>query len=199
MTGILERQAALQGEADAIVARLDLERLLGTAGTPVRVGSSALGLMVRRDIDITTVCRKLDAAARRMVADIAGELILDIRIGAVRYRNDSGFWNVEPQAYPDGLYLGVTCRSEKDEDWNLDLWFVDEPDRQPDIGHLKTLLPRLTDEIRTTFITIKTELSENTPKDGRPPSSALVYDAVLDGGVTTTAAFVTWLARQARP
>lgn len=198
MPDILERQAALQAEADAIVVKLDLQRLLGTAGNPVRVGSSALGLMVRHDIDITTVCNRLDAVTRRTIAEIAGELMLDQQVGAVRYRNDTGFWNIEPHAYPDGLYLAVTCRSDRDEDWNLDLWFVDEPERQPDIAHLRTLLPRLTDEIRTTILTIKTDLSVNTPKGGRPAASALVYEAVLDAGVATTAGFEAWLAARAK-
>ena len=194
MSDVLQRQTALQAEANSIVEKLDLQRLLGTAGNPVRVGSSALGVMVRRDIDITTVCARLDAATRRKIAEIAAELMLDQRIGAVRYRNDTGFWNVEPHSYPDGLYLAVTYRSKQDEDWNLDLWFVDEPERQPDIAHLKTLLPRLTDAIRETIVTIKAELAENVPAGGRPVSSALVYEAVVDGNVTTAAGFATWLA-----
>jgi len=196
MPDILERQAALQAQANAIIEKLDLQRLLRTAGNPLRVGSSALGVMVRPDIDITTVCDRLDAATRRTIAEIAAELMLDQRIGAVRYRNDTGLWNTEPHAYPDGLYLAVTYRPEKDEDWNLDLWFVDEPQRQPDIAHLKTLLPRLTDEIRKTILVIKTDIAANTPKGGKPAPSALVYEAVLDGGVTSTSGFKAWLAKR---
>jgi hypothetical protein len=97
MSDILKKQAELQVEADAIVGALHLDALLRTAGDPVRVGSSALGLMVRRDIDITVVCERLDPATRRTVAEIAGELMLDSHVGALRYRNDSGVWNVEPQ------------------------------------------------------------------------------------------------------
>ncbi|MBW6421539.1 hypothetical protein KX729_08805 [Rhizobium sp. XQZ8] len=199
MPDILERQAALQAQADTIVEKLDLPRLLGLAGKPVRVGSSTLGLMVLRDIDITTICDRLDASTRRTIAEIASELMLDQRIGAVRYRNDTGAWNVEPHAYPDGLYLAVTYRSERDEDWNLDLWFVDQPARQPDIAHLKTLAPRLTDDIRRTILAIKAELAANTPKGSRPASSALVYEAVLDGSVSSIAGFEAWLTGRNKP
>lgn len=192
MSDILKKQAELQVEADAIVGALHLDALLRTAGDPVRVGSSALGLMVRRDIDITVACERLDPATRRTVAEIAGELMLDSHVGALRYRNDSGVWNVEPQNYPDGLYLGLTYRTEKGEDWNFDLWFVDEPDRQPDLKHLKTLLPRLTDEVRETVLLIKAELAANAPKGGKPAPSAHVYEAVLDHGVKTTAEFEEW-------
>ncbi|KAA9388178.1 hypothetical protein [Neorhizobium galegae] len=196
MPGILEKQAELQAQADAIVSALGLDDLLGAAGNPVRVGSSALGLMVRRDIDITVVCERLDPATRRTVAEIAGELMLDRRVGTLRYRNDSGVWNAEPENYPDGLYLGLTYRTEKDEDWNFDIWFIDEPDRQPDLRHLKTLLPRLTDKARETILIIKTELAANAPKGGKPAPSALVYEAVLDGEVTTTGELEEWLLRQ---
>ncbi|MEN3147911.1 hypothetical protein ABCW43_11390 [Neorhizobium sp. IRAMC:178] len=195
MSGIFEKQAELQAQADAIVSALGLEDALRLAGNPVRVGSSALGLMVRRDIDITVICERLDPATRRTVAEIAGELMLDRRVGALRYRNDSGVWNVDPQNYPDGLYLGLTYRTETGEDWNLDIWFIDEPDRQPDLRHLKTLLPRLTDTGRETILMIKAELAANAPKGGKPAPSALVYEAVLDGEVKTTAEFEGWLLR----
>ncbi|UIK04207.1 hypothetical protein [Neorhizobium galegae] len=195
MSGILEKQAELQAQADAIVSALDLDDILGAVGNPVRVGSSALGLMVRRDIDITTVCEKLDGATHAAVAGIGRDLTLHPRIGALKFRNDTGLWNTAPQDYPDGLYLGATYRTETGEDWNLDIWFIDEPDRQPDLEHLKTLLPRLTDTARETILVIKAELAAMTPKGGKPAPSALVYEAVVDHGVKTTAEFERWMAR----
>ena len=159
MQAILKQQAALQAEADAVIKALDLDSMLHVAGDPVPVGSSALGLMVRRDIDITVICGTLDRTVQDTIAQIAAQLVLHPRIGAVRFRNDSGFWNKTPEDYPDGLYLGVTYRSENDEDWNLDIWFVDEPERQPDLKHLKTILPRLSTALRETILTIKTALT----------------------------------------
>src|SRR5262249_29205583 len=106
MQAILKEQAALTAEAEAVVKTLDLEGMVRAVGNPVRVGSSALGLMVRRDIDVTVICEKLDRTAHVAVAQIAGQLMLHPRIGAVRFRNDSDFWNKTPEDYPDGLYLG---------------------------------------------------------------------------------------------
>jgi hypothetical protein len=195
MSRILEQQAELQAQADAVVSTLGLDNILRAVGNPVRVGSSALGVMVRRDIDITTVSETLDGATHAAVAGIGRDLTLHPRIGALRFRNDSGFWNTAPQDYPDGLYLGATYRTETGEDWNLDIWFINEPDRQPDLEHLKTLLPRLTDAMRETILVIKADLAAMTPKGGKPAPSALVYDAVLDHGVKTTAEFERWMAR----
>lgn len=57
MKDLLEAQRLLQAEADTLIFDLQLEDLLGTVGFPVRVGSSAMALMLRRDVDITVICR----------------------------------------------------------------------------------------------------------------------------------------------
>ena len=196
MQAILKQQAALQAEADAVIKALDLDSMLHVAGDPVPVGSSALGLMVRRDIDITVICGTLDRTVQDTIAQIAAQLVLHPRIGAVRFRNDSGFWNKTPEDYPDGLYLGVTYRSENDEDWNLDIWFVDEPERQPDLKHLKTILPRLSTAMRETILTIKTALTAGSLTYEKPVPSFLVYEAVVDGGVSDVVEFENWLRQR---
>ena len=196
MHAILKKQAALQAEADAALDALGLDTLLRVVGNPVRVGSSALGVMVRRDIDVTVLCEKLDRTVQDTIAQIAARLVLHPRIGAVRLRNDSGFWNKTPEDYPDGLYLGITYRSERNEDWNLDIWFVDEPERQPDLKHLRTILPRLSTTMREIILTIKTALATGSFAYDKPVSSFLVYEAVVDGGVSNIVEFENWLRRR---
>ena len=63
MSGLLDQQQALQDEAAAVLADLDLLQLLQEVGRPVQVGSVALGLMVARDIDVTVLCPVLETAA----------------------------------------------------------------------------------------------------------------------------------------
>ena len=196
MTDILEQQAALQAEANAILEKLALDSALRVAGRPVRVGSSALGLMVRRDIDITVVCENLADDVRAVIAQLVGKLTLHPKIGAVRFRDDSGSWNRTPEDYPDGLYVGITFRAEDNNDWNLDIWFVDEPDRQPDLMHVRTILPRLSTAAREAILAIKTALAANAPGYPKPVASFLVYEAVLDGGVSNFAEFENWLGRR---
>ena len=103
-TELLDRQRALQAEAEQVRVRLDLERVLGSVGAPVVVGSAAMGLMTWRDLDITIVCPSLD---RRQVLGIAMGLAGNQDVKAMQYRNDTGRWNQEPEKYPDGLYLGL--------------------------------------------------------------------------------------------
>lgn len=197
MDDLLERQAALQGQADRLVAELALEEQLGVFGVPVRVGSSALRLMVRRDIDITVICPKLDGDVLAGLAALGTRLLIESgRVWAMQVRNDSGEWNREPEAYPDGLYLKLNARDGDGAEWTFDIWLVDEPERQPDLRHLQTLPPRLTDDARRRILAIKRELAERPDHDRGP--SAEVYDAVLDGGVATLQDFDAWRTARAK-
>jgi hypothetical protein len=132
--------------------------------------------------------------ARSAVVALGAELSAHERVRQVLIRNDTGAWNTDP-GYPDGLYLGVRYRAREGAEWNLDLWFVDEPDRQPDLAHLRDLAPTLDEQRRARILAIKVARADLAP-DRRLGSSFDVYRAVLDGGVTSLAEFDGWLATQ---
>lgn len=188
---LFQAQSALQAEADAVDAGLGLTELLKSVGAPVRVGSSALGLMAWRDLDITVKCSTLSVEP---VAATGARLAADRRVRQVVLRNDTGRWNTDP-AYPDGLYLGLKCRTDEGADWTIDIWFVDQPERQPDLTHLRTLAPRLTTDSRQAILMIKSEWA-GRPEYGKSVSSFDIYSAVLDGNVRTTQGFDEWLANR---
>jgi hypothetical protein len=54
-----ELEAALRREAAEVRDDLELETRLHQIGAPVLVGSAAMHVMVRRDLDITTICTAL--------------------------------------------------------------------------------------------------------------------------------------------
>ncbi|SHG82625.1 hypothetical protein [Streptoalloteichus hindustanus] len=191
---LLSAQDDLQAEAEEVSAALGLAALLGEIGDPVRVGSAALGLMVRRDLDVTVVCRKLDAATTTAVAQAGAQLAVRQDVQEVRFRDDTGHWNTDPK-YPDGLYLGVRHRTSRHHDWTLDIWFVDEPERQPDLAHLASLPPRLTADARVAILLIKQALAGGAGGPSPVPSYE-VYRAVLDDGVRGVDEFEKWLATQ---
>lgn len=191
---VLGEQDALRAEAEGVYRELRLEKLLADVGIPTIVGSAALGLMVRRDLDLDVVCERLDDAAVAAVAAIGARLATQPHVRLVTFRNDSGAWNREPDAYPDGLYLGVECVSAG-ATWNLDIWFLDEPERQSSTAHLTTLRPRLTDESRVAIIEIKRAWADR-PEYGTTVKSFDVYRAVLDDGVRDPARFETWVGQQ---
>ena len=187
---LIADQLALQREADEVEADLGLQSLLTPVGRPVRVGSAALGLMVHRDLDITVVCSRLDVAP---VADVGGQLARHARIRSVLFKNDTGRWNTDP-TYPDGLYLGLEYCADAG-DWTLDIWFVDEPHRQPDLRHLHTLRPRIDEAKRAAILRIKTEWADK-PEYGHSVRGFDVSTAVLDDGVTDPEGFDAWLAQR---
>ena len=92
---LLERQLALQEEAAAVLDDLELVPLLQTVGDPIKVGSMALGLMVTRDIDMTVLCPELDATR---VFEAIRALSSHPRVRELRFRNDTGHWNVTTPA-----------------------------------------------------------------------------------------------------
>ena len=183
----IAREATLQAEARAVLADLDLLALLGGIGRPTVTGSCALGVMVRRDIDVTTLCPDLDVVAAFAVGRT---LAAHPRVHRVGFRNDTGRWNTDP-AYPDGLYLGVAYRTDDGAEWNLDLWFLREETTQFDLEHLGTILPRLDREARVAILGIKESLA-SSPGYGREVHGYDVYAAVLDGGVRTPEEFDAW-------
>jgi hypothetical protein len=190
--GLLARQDALQAEAQQVRGQLDLDRVLGALGTPVLVGSTALGLMVWRDLDLTVVCPALDQDA--VLAAGAG-LAAHPDVRTMQYRDDSGRWNAEPEQYPDGLYLGLRYHPAGAAEWKVDLWFVDDPARQPDLAHLRAVPGRLTGETRLAILRIKA-LWSTRPQYGASVRSWDIYTAVLDDGVRDAAGFDQWLARR---
>jgi hypothetical protein len=194
---LLQRQDQLQAEAEAVNVDLQLDELLSAVGDPVRVGSAALGLMVRRDLDVTVVCPALDTETTAEVARIGARLAVHSRVRQVQFRNDTGQWNVDP-TYPDGLYLGLRYRSQQGRDWTLDIWFVDEPERQPDLAHVRALPPRLTLDVRTAILQIKDAWADRY-EYGRSVRSYDVYRSVLDDGVRTPEQFGEWSSRTATP
>ncbi|MFF2154983.1 hypothetical protein ACFVVQ_06675 [Paenibacillus chitinolyticus] len=188
---LILQQKALQTEAGKIAEELKLNDLLSRAGEPVRVGSSALGLMVWRDLDITVICSLLD---QHVVAQIASEIMVRTGVRELKFINDSGSWNTDP-TYPDGLYLGLKYRSGQDKDWKLDIWFIDEPERQPDLGHIKTMPERLTPERRHSILTIKSMWAQRA-EYGKTVKSYDIYTAVLDDNVHTPDQFLEWLEQR---
>jgi hypothetical protein len=191
---LLWREARLREEAEAVATDLKLSEQFGHLGDPVWVGSAALGLMVRPDLDITVACQELDESA---VVALSGLFALQLYVRQVTYRDDTAMWNDEPETYPDGLYLGLKYCRDPEREWNLDIWFVDEPDRQPDLAHLRTLAPRLDHERRVAILRIKDQWARR-PEYGGSVRGFDVYTAVLDDGVRTPSEFERWLMARIR-
>ncbi|WP_432537871.1 hypothetical protein [Kineococcus arenarius] len=190
-----QQQDALQVEADRVVDELGLTDLLTAIGRPHRVGSSRLGLMVVRDIDVTVVCNDLTATAAAVV-DAAAHLSAHPDVRELTFRKETSRFNLYPDRYPDGLYLRLTYAPPQRPEWTLDIWFVDEPDRQPDLAHVQSMPTRLTPEARDAILLIKHAWVLRGDY-GTVVTSHDVYTAVLDHGVTDLDSFTAWVDARA--
>ena len=84
----------------------------------------------------------------------------------------------------------VDYRSDTGAEWNFDLWFLAEGTTQFDLEDMRNLPPRLTPETRLAILRIKEACHGQTPRI----RSDRVYQAVLDHGIRTPAAFQRYLA-----
>ncbi|MGU3411148.1 hypothetical protein ACLBWP_13640 [Microbacterium sp. M1A1_1b] len=180
-------EAELRDMAGELRSHLDLDRSLTEIGSVHLVGAGALRVMVARDIDLTVVVAALPDGVVQAVGRLAGRLSEDDRVREVLIRNDTGRWNIDPR-YPDGLYLGIQAAGSDGHLWSVDVWFVDDPDRQPDLLHLRTLAPRIDPSTQSRILEIKRAQDWTLPDGSRMPSVE-VYRAVIDHGVSGPEAF----------
>ena len=174
----------LAAAAAAVRGDLALDDVLAPLGDVHLVGSAALGLMAWPDLDLTVVCNALDVVALHRGA---ADLVRHPRVRQLTFRNDSGPWNSHPDRYPDGIYWGVDYRDGR-RTWNIDVWFVVEAERQPDLRHVRELAARLTPESRRAILEIKRAWVER-PEYGHAVTSYDIYTSVLDRGIRTPEEF----------
>lgn len=174
--------------------RLGLWRRVERVGAPVVVGAAGLGVIDRRDIDITISCVALNEETIRRITSLGADLATHEDVRQVVIRDDTGRWNTDPR-YPDGFYLGLEIMSPREKLWTADLWFVDEPERQPDLEHLRRFAPLVTDESRTAVLTLK-RVTRTRDTGDDPVPGYLIYEAVIQDAVRSETELQEWLNRR---
>ena len=192
---LLERQDALQAEADRLVEQLDLPAMLGRVGRFERLGSSVSGLMVWRDLDLGVSCGLLDPArAWETIVPLAAHP----RTRRLDYRNETGRF-VPPELRGYGRYYFV-ARHETDagHEWKIDisLWTPESPPGPP--AHAEEMRRRLTPETRLAVLWIK-DAWHREPSYPDLVGGMDVYDAVLEHGVRTPDQFGRYLRGRGSP
>ena len=191
---LLQRQAILQNEAQTIVKELDLVRLLSNAGT-VRVhGSSVLGLMTWRDIDVGVSSPRLSI---ERVYEVMMPLLTHPRVKQVRYLNESGSFNATGLPRDERYFFMVFYDNGSESDWKIDISFwLDEGVRSEQIHNM--IEQQLTPETRLIILRIK-DVWWKQPSYRQEVSSVDIYDAVLQCGVRTLDEFDQYLSARGKP
>jgi hypothetical protein len=196
MKDLLKQQEELQKEANEVLNRLDLIAALEKYGKPFMVGSFALGLLTRRDIDIEVVVASLD---KKQVQGICSYLV-----GLDHPRMDltvmDNTVDKVPQL-PNGYYVGVQYipkeipfvdRNPKSPlAWQIDIHFLTEENSKAR-AKVEEIKSKLTPDKRLSILEIKKEIATH-PKYHRTVFSIDIYNAVLDQGINNLEEFKKYM------
>lgn len=173
----------LKDEADKLLTKTGLNELLSKYGSVELGGSYKYDLLVERDLDF-------GVAVNEMTPQLRSEIVATFAKQPWAYTvNMTDRINFEPLSNlqaPRGLYLGLTIPFPR-ERWNIDIWFTIGESVPRD--ELALNVSKATQGQKDIILEIKYELMMNGQKQ-KGVSSALVYEAVLDKGIITTAEFL---------
>lgn len=170
---VTDKSEKIKNDAVDFIAKTKLLDGLADFGNVSIVGSYALNLMLRRELDINLVVEKA------IDADIAG--ILDLLFNSVTptsidYRNRS---LPETRIRVDGHWLKVKTL----EEWDLDIWVITNPESERQMILQKRLQARIDESNRAAILELKSsQLADPTNK--KRYNGTLIYDAVLNRGIS---------------
>src|SRR5436305_10063741 len=171
------RQAALQREAQALVAELDLLTALTQVGPAHQLGSSISGLMVWRDLDFIIICDP--ALEMAQIMDAVYPLLTHPRTVGLHYVNERGPFNSGPDPASDRYYFVFRHTTAQGQIWKIDLSFFFTEQMLGALDHLDWLPRELTEETRFATLWIK-DVWHRLPAYPYRVGGYEVYDAVLN-------------------
>jgi hypothetical protein len=160
----------LKREAERIIEELDLLRLLSSYGEARIVGSVALDLIVKLDIDIHPLVDNPDVL--EVVNGISNSLLTYENVPEVRITKIPGH----------GIKVGVDRYPSGSGDWSIDILVKNDPSSTA-FDSVERLRASLTPERREAILALKRHYyAEGRLRDGM---SHRIYTAVLGRGVST--------------
>ncbi|MDO8609712.1 MAG: hypothetical protein Q7R95_04135, partial [bacterium] len=152
------------------------------------VGSYALDLMVKKDIDIVVT----SGLNYRNFLELVNYLFPKNNVYSLNLQDFSKSIYLNR---PYGIYCGITYLIKPDIFWKIDVWFMtkDGNDAKKLVDWVKS---KLTDENKEIILKIKNEML-NT-KYGKEISGMDIYKAVLENKVIDLNGFREYLIKQGR-
>jgi hypothetical protein len=189
---LLQRQRLLQDEAQHVLKELNLVALLSRAGVFRQTGSSVLGLMVWRDIDLQVSSPGLSI---ERVFEIMHPLLTHPRVKQVRYFHQSDHFKLP--GLDERYYFMVFYEQDEQPEWKLDISFWLGEGIHPEPVH-DAIEQQLTPENRLIILRLK-DVWYQLPAYRSEVYSTDIYDAVLQHGIRTLTEFDYYLAQRGKP
>jgi len=173
----------LKAEADLLMQRAGLSKLLAPYSRWFLGGSYSYDLMCWRDLDVYVLDPAHDL---KRCFDVGYDVTKRLAAKKARFTNNVG-------DEPNGLYWGIKLGDERRGAWKLDLWFLDATGYQQHENYSAEMRRRLKPETRSAILEIKEgywrrrEYRDSITGD-------LIYRAVLDSGVRSVEEFERYVA-----
>jgi len=189
---LLQRQRLLQDEAQSVLKELNLVELLNAGGVVRQTGSTVLGLMVWRDIDLQVSSPGLSIGR---AFEIMQPLLTHPHVKQVRYLQQNGHFKLAD--LDERYFFMVYYEYPGQAEWKLDISFWLDAGVRPEPLH-DAIAQQLTPETRLTILRIK-DAWYQLPAYRSEVASIDIYDAVLQHGVRTLSEFDQYLAERGKP
>lgn len=186
------QQNKLQKESQEVLKELKVIEYLEKVGVVRQIGSTTLGLMVWRDIDIQVSSPALSISH---AFEIMNPILSHPFVKHVRYFHQSGLFKLD--GLDERLFFMVFYESQTDEEWKLDIsfWLADGLRPEPIQDFIEQ---QLTTETRLIILRIK-NVWYKLPNYRTKVFSTDIYDAVLKHGVRDVDGFDTYLVERGKP
>lgn len=185
MNDILEKSKQTKAEADFLLDKYRLVKILRQFGKVRFTGSYELDLMLKKDIDISLINDNLTV---EKFTELGKTLIDKLETPSVYYRN-TRINSVENRP-ENSLYWGI-----KTGDWFIDIWAMSNKVYQRAEKYIDQIKSKLNDRNKKTILSLKNEFLDNNTY-GKQFSSRELYDAVLNNHITTSDQFYLYLKNE---
>lgn len=182
MDDLINQDMALRAEADQLLCDTGLKKTLSRFGTVHIGGSYALQLMTWRDLDVYLEAPGLAVSEFFTLGNQIAGLLDPWKMFFTNNRQQLD------ATYPPALYWGIRLGDIRKGAWKIDLWAMESADCCRALENSNKLAARLTAESRQAILSLKSQLCHH-PDYRDTITSQMIYDAVLDQGVSTLDAF----------
>jgi len=182
MSEILTKSMLIKNEADVLLNKYQLIKILERYGNINFTGSYELDLMYKKDIDISLINDDLSVPE---FSQLGKELIDTLNTPSVYYRNT----RITPvdKRPENALYWGINTG-----EWWIDLWAMSNSVFTRADEYIRDIKSKLNDQSRILILELKAELMD-TQKYGKDFGSRELYDAVLNHRVKNIEMFNNYL------
>ena len=176
----------LRAEANDILDKKGLRKILDRYGIVQVTGSYSLGLMTWRDLDIYLENENLTV---QNFFELGKEIVSLLYPVKMSFRNEL---IAKTKGLPLGLYWGIYLGDEKKGSWKIDLWGLSSKECEQRLEFCSRIAERITPHLRMKILEIKSRCWMD-PLYRKFYTSNDIYTAVLEKHVHDVESFKLYL------